>query len=481
MANRRGVPSIKPESRPGFVKETGPEERVRYWPGKAPKAAPQEGSDGEEDQLTTPFVKPEPRPARPLTRDPRLERLRRTRRRREEEDDDDIDAARRRRRRVAEAEELQPEDIDERKLVAERMKMERLMATEQSAAVSYEDEDEEEIALRRELLRERKLAQRHAAEEEVLPRVEAEEDEADDESGGEYVEMTDEEEEYVDQAMAKPVFVRSSDRITVKEREKLAEEEKERREREEQRKASRKQETHKLVVEVVKREIEQIQNAVGDSDEEMPSDDDEANEAEEYERWKVREIHRIKAYREEREKWQKEKDEILRRRGLTDEQRRREDEAIERANRKEEVKWKFLQKYYHKGAYFMDTVEKGKTREAIYDRDYGHATGEDKFDKTTMPQVMQVKNFGKMGRTKWTHLVKEDTTAKATEDVFTTGTAGAAVAGSAHYAHNMTYNNQHFTYAFAKQDAIGSAKYGAAKVAKESLLERPAARRRNQK
>lgn len=38
--------------------------------------------------------------------------------------------------------------------------------------------------------------------------------------------MTDEEEEYVDQAMAKPVFVRSSDRITVKEREKLAEEEK---------------------------------------------------------------------------------------------------------------------------------------------------------------------------------------------------------------------------------------------------------------
>lgn len=39
-----------------------------------------------------------------------------------------------------------------------------------------------------------------------------------------------------------------------------------------------------------------------------------ANEAEEYERWKVREIHRIKAYREEREKWQKEKDEILRRR-----------------------------------------------------------------------------------------------------------------------------------------------------------------------
>eukprot|EP00668_Euglena_longa_P043300 GGOE01057478.1.p1 GENE.GGOE01057478.1~~GGOE01057478.1.p1 ORF type:complete len:394 (-),score=187.76 GGOE01057478.1:311-1492(-) len=386
-----------------------------------------------------------------------------------------------RRGKVGEAEELQPEDMDERKLVAERMKMERLMATEQSEAVIYEDEDEEEIALRRELLRERKLAQRHAADEEVLARVDAEEEDADDESGGEYVEMTDEEEEYVDQTMAKPVFVRSADRITVKEREKLAEEEKERQEKEEQRKVSRKQETHRLVVEVVKREIEQIQNAVGDSDEEMPSDDDEANEAEEYERWKVREIQRIKSYREEREKWQKEKEEIFRRRNLTDEQRRKEDLAIEMANRKEEVKWNFLQKYYHKGAYFMDTVEKGKAKETLYDRDYGHATGEDKFDKTTMPQVMQVKNFGKMGRTKWTHLVKEDTTAKATEDIFTTGTAGSAVAGSAHYAHNMTYNNQHFTYAFAKQDAVGSAKYGAAKVSKEVLLERPAARRRNQK
>merc|ERR1712152_7935 len=67
-------------------------------------------------------------------------------------------------------------------------------------------------------------------------------------------------------------------------------------------------------------------------------------------------------------------------------------------------KYKFMQKYYHRGAFYMDEEEN------VLKRDVSHATLEDKFDKTVLPKVMQVKNFGRSGRTKYTHLVDQDTT-----------------------------------------------------------------------
>jgi len=70
----------------------------------------------------------------------------------------------------------------------------------------------------------------------------------------------------------------------------------------------------------------------------------------------------------------------------------------------------FLQKYYHKGAFFQENADDefgtAGTHE-IYKRNYHKPTAADNFDKTLLPVVMQVKNFGRRGRTKWFHLVAE--------------------------------------------------------------------------
>ena len=51
----------------------------------------------------------------------------------------------------------------------------------------------------------------------------------------------------------------------------------------------------------------------------------------------------------------------------------------------------------------------------LFKRDFGEATLEDHFDKTVLPKVMQVKDFGRAGRTKYTHLVDQDTTEVSVE------------------------------------------------------------------
>lgn len=57
-------------------------------------------------------------------------------------------------------------------------------------------------------------------------------------------------------------------------------------------------------------------------------------------------------------------------------------------------KWKFLQKYWHKGAFFQETSDNPYAKDNVddvYTRDYSAPTGEDKLDKSVLPKVMQVK------------------------------------------------------------------------------------------
>jgi len=62
-----------------------------------------------------------------------------------------------------------------------------------------------------------------------------------------------------------------------------------------------------------------------------------------------------------------------------------------------------MQKYYHKGAFYQDSDD------PIFKRDYNVAVGEDLFDKTLVPKILQKRrgDFGKKGGTKYTHLVDQ--------------------------------------------------------------------------
>jgi microfibrillar-associated protein 1 len=135
-------------------------------------------------------------------------------------------------------------------------------------------------------------------------------------------------------------------------------------------------------------------------------DTDGINEIEEFNAWKLRELLRIKRDREERDRRLVDEEDIERRRNMTDDQIRKENE-LDGTLGVEKQKTKFLQKYYHKGAFFTDDK---LVSEALKNTDALAPTLEDHQDKSVLPSVLQVKNFGKHGRTKYTHLVDQDTT-----------------------------------------------------------------------
>ncbi|KAI9852520.1 MAG: hypothetical protein M1824_001869 [Vezdaea acicularis] len=131
----------------------------------------------------------------------------------------------------------------------------------------------------------------------------------------------------------------------------------------------------------------------------------------EYAAWKLRELKRIKRAREEIEQREAELEEIERIRNLPKEERDAEDAArIAQQNEERENRGKmgFMQKYFHKGAFFQDD-----SKEAGLDRrDIMGAKFADDSNKDILPQYMQIRDMtklGKKGRTKYKDLKNEDT------------------------------------------------------------------------
>ncbi|KAF9660639.1 hypothetical protein SADUNF_SadunfUnG0004600 [Salix dunnii] len=366
----------------------------RYWPGKAPEWA----DDAEEDgdirmarvaSLEKAFPSRDDSDVVSGKDDPRLRRLAETR-------VDNRDEMRADHRRIRQAEIISTEEEETRK----------------QEWADKEEEDEDALEERRRRIKE-KLRQRELEEAALLPVEEEEEEEEVEEEEEESEYETDSDEEMTGMAMVKPVFVPKSERDTIAERERLEAEERVLEEKVRKKLEERKVETKQILVEEIKKEEMIQRNLETEANIADVDTDDEMNEAEEYEAWKVREIARIKRDREDREAMLKEREEIERVRNMTEEERRDWERKNPKPAPPPKQKWRFMQKYFHKGAFFQDEPDDRAATvgtDNIFKRDFSAPTGEDNMDKTILPKVMQVKHFGRSGRTKWTHLVNEDTT-----------------------------------------------------------------------
>jgi microfibrillar-associated protein 1 len=170
-----------------------------------------------------------------------------------------------------------------------------------------------------------------------------------------------------------------------------------------------------MVAEQIRREEDHAvstgNQAGHDSDSGLPDDADDLEDPVEFEAWRLREVQRLARDRKERHAFEHDKAETERRRGLTEGERAAEDLAAGKgAKEGEKEKWKFMQKYYHKGAFYMDEEKDLKDADDVRKRTFAEPTLEDKFDKSSMPKVMQVKKFGFASQTKYTHLKDQDTT-----------------------------------------------------------------------
>ena len=98
---------------------------------------------------------------------------------------------------------------------------------------------------------------------------------------------------------------------------------------------------------------------------------------------------------------------------MTDEELQEENQRLEEAGirkkKQEHVQGTFLQKYYHKGIFYLDD-ESIQGEGDIRNRDFHAPTQRDLVNKKLLPKIMQVRDFGKRSQSKWTYLRNEDTT-----------------------------------------------------------------------
>jgi microfibrillar-associated protein 1 len=255
-----------------------------------------------------------------------------------------------------------------------------------------------------------------AKEEEGFVTEESEDEEGSEEESEEESDEgeSESEEEAPRRVMLRPTFIKKDKRSaagiavanTQSNEEVLAEEE-----------ARRKAAADEIVEEQIRKDI--AAKAAGkkhwDDDEDDGDDVDDTDDLDpeaELAAWKLRELKRIKRDREAIEEGEREREEIERRKNLTEEERKAEDDEYI-AKQKEEKdgkgKMSYMQRYYHKGAFFQDDAK----AESLDKRDImGSRFADDVQNRELLPQALQMRDMtklGKKGATKYRDLKSEDT------------------------------------------------------------------------
>lgn len=130
--------------------------------------------------------------------------------------------------------------------------------------------------------------------------------------------------------------------------------------------------------------------------------------------WKLRELKRVQRERTAIETAEKEREEIERRRNLSREDREAEDDkflAAQQTERDSKGKMGYMQKYFHRGAFFQD--DEYAQAEGLHKRDImASRYQDDTQNRELLPQYMQIRDMAKLGRkgrTKYKDLKSEDT------------------------------------------------------------------------
>jgi microfibrillar-associated protein 1 len=255
-----------------------------------------------------------------------------------------------------------------------------------------------------------------AAAEEGFVTEESEEEEGSEEGSDEESEEGESEieEEAPRRVLLRPTFIKKDKRNEIataaedtrSNEEKLTEEE-----------ARRKAAADEIVEEQIRKDL--AAKAAGkknwddeEDDENDVDDTDDLDPEAEHAAWKLRELKRIKREREAIEEREREREEIERRKNLTEEERKAEDDefiAKQKEEKDSKGKMSYMQKYYHKGAFFQDDLKaEGLDRRDIM----GSRYADDVQNRELLPQALQMRDMtklGKKGATKYKDLKTEDT------------------------------------------------------------------------